>query len=203
MIRTGRTNMCSARTVFFALAFASLSILPFPAQALLIQFCIPVCQGTDADPAPTVFGPGTPVTDENGVVTNSMSLGTFMHTRGAVGFTITATVTSQQSATLQKITFNPTSITATSGSPCSTTSPCRIEVIATTDQFDFPAPKPSGGYPAGAFMIGSFTGPQAASPNGDTISATAEASGLSTSFQPVSTDVVNAAPGTGPGNTGT
>lgn len=196
---------------FFLLTAVSLSAAPLPASALRIQFCIPVCEGTDADPQPTVFGPGTAVTDENGVVTNSMSLGTFTHTRDAKAFTITATVTSQQSATLQKITFNPTSITAVAGSACSTTDPCRMEVVATSDQFDFPTPKPVGGYPAGAYMMGSFTGPQAASPNGDTISATSEASGLRlvsiegtgpAAEEPVTTDVVNTAPGTDPGNVG-
>jgi hypothetical protein len=203
------------RIGFSLLTLLSLSMLPLPAQALLIQFCIPACQGTGADPTPRVFGPGTPVTDANGVTTNSIPLGTFTHTRGAVAFTITATVASQQSATLQKITFNPTSITANSNSACSTTAPCRIEVIATSDQLDFPAPKPVGGYPAGTFMVGSFTGLQAPSPNGDTISSTGEASGTrlvsvtgsdgatQQVLEPVNTDVVNATPGTGPGNTGT
>ena len=58
------------------------------------------------------------------------------------------------------------------------TEPCRLEIVATSNQFDFPTPKPVGGFSAGAFMMGSFAGPQAVSPNGDTISATSEASGI-------------------------
>lgn len=196
-----------------ALGVASLGLLPLPASALLVQFCMPVCEGTD----PLFirqFGPGAPA-DVSGVTVNSISTGTFQLQRDGKSFTITGTITSQQSATLQKITFNPTSITADLGSTCSVLEPCRLEIIATSDQLDFPAPKPVGGYPAGAFMIGSFTGPQGANPTGDTISSTGEASGAgmvsvanpdgtsSLVFQPFATDVVNATPGTGPGNVGT
>lgn len=203
--------MRSTKINLFLVALAALSFVPLPARALLIQFCTPSCEGPDADPAPSVFGPGTAVTDADGVTTNSIPIATFIHTRGAKAFTITATVTSQQSATLQKITFNPTSVTANLGSACSTADPCQLEILATSDQLDFPTPKPTGGYPAGAFMMGSFTGPQAASPNGDTISATSEASGVrlvsidtgtSAFVEPISTDVVNATPGTGPANVG-
>lgn len=202
------------RIGFSLLTLLGLAALPLPAQALLIQFCIPVCEGPEADPRPMVFGPGTPVMDANGVTTNSIPLGTFTHTRDAVAFTITATVASQQSATLQKISFNPTSIAANSNSTCSTTGPCRIEVLATSDHLDFPVPKPTGGYPAGAFMIGSFTGPQARSPDGDSIASTGEASGtrlvrvtdadgtVREVLELVNTDVINATPGTDPGNTG-
>jgi hypothetical protein len=201
--------MRSQKITFILAALAALSAVPPTAKALEIKFCTPTCEGTDADPLPSVFGPGTPVTDAIGVTTNSVPI-VLTHTRGATAFTITATVTAQQSASLQKISFNPTSITVNAGSPCSTTTPCRMEVIATSDQFDFPTPKPTGGYPAGAFMMGAFTGPQAASPNGDTISATSEASGIklvsidvgATTLEPVSTDVVNATPGTGPANVG-
>jgi hypothetical protein len=191
----------------FLLSGFSVLLLPLSAGALEIKFCIPAC---DTDPAPAIVGPGTPLTDA-GVTTNSIPIASFVHTSGAVAFTVNATVSSQQSATLQKITFNPTTITANTGSACSTSSPCRMEVIATSDQLDFPAEKPAGGYPAGVFMMGSFTGPQAASPNGDAIAMTAEASGvrlLSTEtdtgsgIEPVSTDVINATPGTDPGNTG-
>jgi hypothetical protein len=211
MFRERRTKMRWPKIGFFLLTAVSLSALPLPASALRIQFCIPACEGPEADPQPKVFGPGNPLPDDNGVVTNSVSLGTFGHSRDSKAFTITATVTSQQSASLQKITFNPTSITADLGSTCSTADPCRIEIIATSDQFDFPALKPVGGYPAGAYMTGSFTGPQAASPNGDTISATSEASGIrlvstdstgSEVAEPVTTDVINTAPGTDPGNVG-
>jgi len=195
-------------------ALAVLSAVPLSANALQVRFCSPVCEATAADPvpdpSPRVFNGGTP-TDVNGVTTNSAVI-VHTHTNGTTSFTITATVTSQQSATLQKITFNPTSITVNTGSPCNTSSsnPCRLEVIATSDDRDFPAPKPTGGYPAGAFMMGSFTGPQAPAPNGDTISVTSEASGIrlvtdssgAVVIEPISTDFVNAAPGTGPANVG-
>jgi hypothetical protein len=198
--------MRSQKTTFILAALAVLSAVPLSANALQIRFCTPVCEGVGADPAPSVFNGGTPVTDANGVTTNSAVIAA-VHTNGATSFTITATVTSQQSASLQKITFNPTSITVNAGSPCSTLNPCRLEVVATSDQLDFPAAKPTGGYPAGAYMVGSFTGPQAAAPNGDTISATSEASGIrlvsADVIEAISTDVVNATPGTGPANVGT
>ena len=206
------------------LALLCLSI-PLPAQALLVEFCIPFC-GEGGDPSPKPFGPGTPAGDlATSVTTNSVPIvdpgsTTATHTgSGAfsgVRFTITGIVSSLQSATLQKIAFNPGfSVTANPGSGCNTsaTNPCRIEVRATSDQFDFPAPKPIGGYPAGVYMLGSFTGPQALGVGmGDTISSTAEASGarLVTAdgtttlpvLVPVNTDVINATPGTDPGNIG-
>jgi hypothetical protein len=203
--------MRTQKITYILAALAVLSAVPLSASALQVRFCTPVCEGTGADPTPSVFNGGTPVTDANGVTTNSAVI-VATHTNGATSFTITATVTSQQSASLQKITFNPTSITVNAGSPCSTANPCRLEVMATSDELDFPTPKPSGGYPAGAYMVGSFTGFQAASPNGDTISATSEASGIrlvsadttgGVVVEPISTDVVNATPGTGPANVGT
>ena len=137
------------------------------------EVLLATCEGPDADPSPTVIGPGTPVTDPvTGVTTNSIVIPTFTTQGATKAFTITATVTSQQSGSLQKIVFNPTAINATSASACSVTEPCRLEIVATSNQFDFPTPKPVGGYPAGAFMMGLFAGPQAVSPNGDTISAT-------------------------------
>ena len=96
----------------------------------------------------------------------------------------------QQSGTLQKITFNPTAITANATTDCNTsaTNPCRLEIIATSHVADFPTAKPTGGYPAGVFMAGFFTGTQPStgtnypSPGpqslGDSISMTAQASGL-------------------------
>ena len=196
--------MRSPKISFLLVAFAALSVPSLPASALDVLFCSPVCEGPDADPAPTPFGPGTAVTDPTtGVTTNSLAIATFTHTRGAKAFLITATVTAQQSATLQRITFNPTSITAVAGSACSVTDPCRLEIVATSSPADFPTPKLVGGYPAGAFMMGAFTGPQAATPNGDTIAATSEATGLAADGAPVSTDVINSTPGTGPANVGT
>ena len=199
----------------FVLTFLSLSAIPLSAEALLIQFCVPSCDGPNADP--DKFTPGLnqvqsdpatqTTTDANGVTTTSVSIATFVYKQ----FTITGTVTSQQSATLQKISFNPTTVTANTGSGCTAANPCRIEVVATSDQNDFPTEKPAGGYPAGVFMLGSFSGTQAAG-NGDTISMTGEASGLRLIpsdiantppiAEPVSTDVINTKPGTDPGNTG-
>ena len=171
-------------------------------EALEVRFCVPVCTGTGADPTPQIRGPGVPST-VSGVTTTRVTIASFVYK----GFTISGTVTSQQSGTLQKITFNPTAVTANAGSGCNTsaTNPCRIEIIATSNIADFPAGKPVGGYPAGVFMAGFFTGPQAASPNGDTISMTSEASGLGgTVAAPtttlVNTAVINATPGTAPGD---
>ena len=121
---------------------------------------------------------------------------------------------SEQSGTLQRITFNPTSITANTGSACNTTTanPCRIEIIATSHIADFPVKKTTGGYPAGASMSGTFTGtPQTGTGNGDTISLTASASGLReaastnpttiTDSHAINSDVINATPGAGSGDT--
>ena len=107
-------------------------------------------------------------------------------TDGRATFTISGTVTAQQSGTLQKITFNPTTIAANVDSACNTTAtnPCRVEIIATSSIVDFPDRKPVGGYPAGVFMTGYFTGVQPLHQvpklaTGDTISMTAESSGVS------------------------
>ena len=129
-----------------------------------------------SDGSPVTRGPGTPST-VSGVTTTRVAIASFV--KGP--FTISGTVTSQQSGTLQKITFSPTTITANANAGCNTTAtnPCRIEVIGTSHWSDFPLAKTTNvGYPAGVYMAGSFTGTQAASPNGDTISMTAEASGL-------------------------
>jgi len=139
-----------------------------------------------------------------GVTTTVVTIPSFTYK----GFTISGTVTAQQSGTLQKIAFNPTAVTAIAGTSCTpaATNPCRIEIIATSHVANFPARKPTGGYPAGVFMAGFFTGTQAAKPNGDTISMTAEASGLkeAASSHPITIDdndalnkaVINATPGT-------
>jgi hypothetical protein len=125
-------------------------------------------------------------------------------------------VTAQQSGTLQKITFNPTTITAGTGCNTTASNPCKIEIIATSHWNDFPAAKPTVGYPAGVFLAGFFTGtePTHASPpnpNGDTVSLTGEASGLKASAggsptiivetDALNKDVINATPGTSTGDT--
>ena len=86
-------------TLWLAVATA----VPFSARALEVKFCSPTCEGPDADPSPTVIGPGTPVTDPvTGVTTNSIVIPTFTTQGATKAFTITATVTSQQSGSLQK-----------------------------------------------------------------------------------------------------
>jgi len=128
-------------------------------------------------------------------------------------FTISGTVTAQQSGTLQKITFNPTTITANANGGCNATdtNPCQLQIIATSDTVDFPFDKPVGGYPAGVFMAGGFTGTEPRhlsppDPNGDAISMTGEAGGLDASVNPpvlLSNAVINATPGTGTGDAAT
>jgi hypothetical protein len=176
-------------------------MLPIPAHALTIQFCTPDCVN-DPNPVTVVSAPGQTVTDANGVTT-TVPIPAFGLPSAAPVFTITATVSSQQSGTLQKIAFNPTTITANTGTTCSGTAPCKLEIIALSNATDFPAQKPVGGYPAGVFMMGSFAGTQAAN-NGDTISMTGEASGLATSdsgtLTAVGTDVINNTPAPGAAN---
>jgi len=182
------------------LLLSAMLMLPIPAHALTIQFCTPDCIN-DHNPVTVVSAPGQTVTDANGVTT-TVPIPAFGLPSAAPVFTITATVTSQQSGTLQKIAFNPTTITANTGTTCSGTAPCKLEIIALSDQNDFPTLKPVGGYPAGVFMMGSFAGTQAAN-NGDTISMTGEASGLGTvdgTVQPVGTDVINNTPAPGAAN---
>ena len=194
------------KKVLFISTLLWLAAVPLSAEALSIQICSPTCL-IDTAPFTTRSDPQTTFQDANGVWTTRVPISmTFRQ------FTISATVTSQQSGTLQKIAFNPTVITAITGSGCSITSPCSLEIVATSDEVDFPVAKPVGGYPAGATMIGSFTGPQGVNPNGDSISVTAEASGVRLGaidpntgrpiLEPLNTDVINATPGTGPGNTG-
>ena len=191
------------------LALLAVSIA-LPAYALQIQICSPSC-AVDQTPVTLVSDPTTQTSvDSNGVWTTKVPIATFVFRQ----FTITATVTAQQSGSLQRISFNPTTIQANAGTGCSVTAPCQLEVMATSDELDFPILKPVGGYPAGSFMSGSFFGTQAFSPNGDTISVTGEASGVllvpSTdpnnprpTVVPLNTDIINATPGTGPGNIGT
>jgi hypothetical protein len=190
-----------------------LSAIPPTAAALEIKFCVPSCA---AALATVTRGPGTPST-VSGVTTTRVTIPSFtISTGGAVRFTISGTVTSQQSGTLQKITFNPTAITA--GTGCNTTSsnPCKLEIIATSHWNDFPTAKPTTGYPAGVFLAGFFTGTEPAhasppNPNGDIVSLTGEASGLKASAggsptiiaegDALNKDVINATPGTSTGDT--
>ncbi len=187
------------------LLLTAVLMAPLSAQALLLQFCTPDCV-TDTVQFRVASTPSQTSTDATGVTTTSVPIASFVYGP----FTITATVTSQQSGTLQRITFNPTTVTANAGTTCSTAAPCLLEIIATSDVNDFPTPKPVGGYPAGVFMMGSFAGAQAAG-NGDTISMTGEASGLAAvtdpvtgaiTMQPVLIDVINNTPAAGPANTG-
>ena len=193
------------------LSFLAASVLPLSAHALQIEFCVPDCatgvkHTIQSEPAQTV-------TDATGLTTTTVPIASFTHQ----GFTISATVSSLQSGTLQKIAFNPTTIIAAAGSGCSVTLPCKMEIVATSNPCDFPTAKPAGGYPAGVFMMGSFAGAQPAG-NGDTIAMTGEASGATSSApleaclnadpatRPVAIaatdDVINATPGTGPANIG-
>jgi len=78
-----------------------------------------------------------------------------------------------------------------------------MEVIATSSATDFPLQKPIGGYPAGVFMVGSFTGLQTVN-NGDTIAMTGTSSGLVTgtdgTVTAFGTDVINTTPAPGAAN---
>jgi hypothetical protein len=141
-----------------------------------------------------------PVQNPTGVFTTTLAL-----TGVTVGgFTVAGTApkaVAVQSGTLQKITFSTTTIKApTTG--CSVAAPCSIEIVATSDPNDFPTRKPTGGYPAGVFLAGFFTGAQSATAGqGDTISMSAEASGLTEAGAPLNSDVINATPGAGAGDT--
>jgi hypothetical protein len=187
-------------TIVFSLFTAAL-MAPISAHALVIQFCTPDCtipisqQITFASVASqTVKDPVT------GTTITTVPIPAFAYGP----FTITATVSSQQSGTLQKISFNPTTISANTGTLCSATAACHLQILATSDESDFPLAKPTGGYPAGVYMVGSFGGTEAVG-NGDTISMTGTASSLISADSgptPVAPDVINTTPGTGPGNVG-
>jgi hypothetical protein len=197
------------RTSTIALSLLTGAVLaPLSAHAVIIQFCTPDCvTDTVQFQIPRDAPGGTPTTDPTTLITTTtVPIASF--TYGP--FTISGTVTSQQSGTLQKITFSPTTITTTTSSGCSVTAPCRLQIIATSERADFPVPKPVGGYPAGAYMMGSFTGTQVVN-NGDTIAMTGTAAGLTQGTDangnpiglvPVSPDVINNTPDTDPGNVG-
>jgi hypothetical protein len=199
MRRERRTEMRCQKLGLSLLTFLSLAALPLPGQALVVRLCTPVCEGLLADTTPVAPGVNeftslpAQTSTLNGVTTTSLPVSVTYN-----GFVVSGTITSQQSGTLQRIVFNPTVITAPS-SGCSLTTPCRFEILATSQPTDFPIAKPAGGFPAGAFMSGKFEGLG----NGDTISSTGESSGLSADFTPVSTDVINLTPATGGANVGT
>jgi hypothetical protein len=204
LLKEGRTKMRWSKTALFLLVFTFLPLLPFSAHALEVKFCVPSCPpegapipvGTTVLTAPTDFGAPRPRESANGITTTVIDL--FGEIVGP--FTITATVTADQSSTIQQIIFNPTTIATDFASGCTTddTNPCKLQIIASASQTagDFPDSRPAGGYPAGVFKSGWFTGPQ--DPNaGDTISLTGVTSSLSESG---SRAVINVTPGSGAGD---
>lgn len=179
-----------------------LPLATFSAHALEVTFCVPSCAAPQyIRTAPTDFGIFTPPQTVDGVTTTFIDIAS--DGNNAVGpFTITATVTAEQSGTIQQIIFNPTTIatdSATSGCTTDATNPCRLEIIARSDPADFPGTRPAGGYPAGVFMAGFFSGTQAA--DGDTISMTGATSALSSINAARNTEVINVTPGGGAGDT--
>ena len=90
---------------------------------------MPTC-AADLSTATATRGPGMTVDRQQRHYDNSQY--SEFHLRK--GFTISGTVTSLQSGTLQKITFNPTAIATTATAGCNTTAtnPCRIEITATS-----------------------------------------------------------------------
>ncbi len=197
----------------FLLTLLLLAVIPLTAEALQVQICVPNCVPPLTGKTVVNKGPGVISTPSAGVTRTTVDIsGTNIQLPGSgtdptKRFTITSTakVVSEQSATLQKITLSTTKITAPTAAVCTTASsnPCTIQIVATSEPADFPTAKPTGGYPAGVIMAGFFTGNQAASPNGDTISMTGEASGLSSATPPLplGNDVINATPGAGSGDT--
>jgi hypothetical protein len=177
------------KTCSFLLIF--LPLVPFSARALEVKFCVPSCAAEGA--TIVTVGPGTRWT-EYGVHFTKVEIGLVIS-----GFTITATVTGEQSGTMQNIIFNPTTIATSTTSACNTTAtnPCRLEIIATSEPLDFPYRMPPGAYPRGVFMSGIFTNTQLPEPDGDTISMTGEHSGLSANNVPLGNAIINGIPGTG------
>lgn len=188
------------------LVFSVIPLLaPLPASALEVTFCIPNCEAPTAIQTRSSSLQQTVRDATTGVTTTTFPIPTDVV---LPGFTISGTVTAQQSGTLQKITFNPTAITATGACNTTLNNPCRLQIVATSQEQDFPDRKPVGGYPSGVYMAGVFTGVEPlhkfpADPNGDTISMTGEASGLSEDGEPINNAVINATPGTSVGDTAT
>src|SRR5438045_1386284 len=145
-----RTQMRRQKRSLWVAAIICLGAIAPSAQALDVTFCIPSCS---AGATIVTAGPGTPQLDLNtGVITTQVTVPSFvMGSGGANRFTINATVTAEQSGTLQKITFNPTTISTSTASGCNTTTnnPCRLQIVATsslgdlvtTRPADFPNPK--------------------------------------------------------------
>lgn len=212
-----RTNIRWPKIGLFLLTLLFLSAIPLTAEALNVQFCRPDCATALAANKKTVSETGTPVQNPTGVFTTTLNLTATGLAGGAVlnvgGFTVTGTprAVAQQSGTLQKITFTAGTKITPPTSGCTPAAPCSIEIIATTDANDFPKPKPTGGYPAAVFLSGVFAGTQPStgtnypSPGpqsaGDSISMTAEASGLATDLvTPLNSDVINNTGGAGAGD---
>jgi len=197
-------GLLTCRYFYFAVVAIALGMPS--AHAIEVKLCAP---GLDCITMPSrgaTSGDGVGVSATTLVLTDSTGTATTF-TYGP--FTISGTVTAEQSGTLQRITFNPTTITATPTAPTvcdlTATNRCQLQIIATSDTLDFPYDKPVGGYPAGVFMAGGFTGTEPRhlsppNPDGDTISMTGEAGGLDTTVTPavvLNNSVINATPGTG------
>jgi hypothetical protein len=198
---------------FLVLSLLLLAVAPPAAEALSVTFCMPSCASpklvngvpqTVRRPAATAGAPeGT--TRNIGTAANpiwSTTIATNVASAATLGgFSVAGTAVALQSGTLQKITFNPMTITAPAA--CPTLADCRLELVATSAPKDFPVSKTAGGYPAGVFMSGFFFGPQSAT-GGDTLSMTARASGLSVSGSGAvtvhNTDVINSVNGGGAGD---
>lgn len=195
-----------SKTALSLLVFIFPALLPLSAHALEVKFCVPSCppegQPIPADTivvtAPTDIGAQRPRE-----ITDGLTITVIDIADAVVGpFMITATVTAEQSGTLQQIIFNPTTIATdafTSGCTTdATNNPCKLEIVAAASQAtgDFPDSRPAGGYPAGVFKAGIFSGIQ--DPNGgDTISMTGITRSLAENGSPA---VINVTPGTGAGD---
>ena len=194
------------------------SAVPFSAHALRVKFCAPSCPTGGADiPGGTfveTLGPGVRTDFDGGAAAGGITITVVEASGLSVGpFTITATVTADQSGTIQQIIFNPTTVATGPGSGCRVpdltqdpplTNPCRLEIVAISDPDDFPLLRPPGGYPAGVFKSGFFLGPQ--DPNaGDSISMSGATSGLSggglSAVVARDTGFINVTPGPGTGDT--
>ena len=201
-------------SAFFVLSILLFAVAPPAAEALSLTFCTPNCTNPKiVNGVPqTVRRPGATAAEPEGITRNigttanpiwSTTITTNVGTAATLGgFSVSGTAIALQSGTLQKITFNPMTITAPAS--CPALADCRLEIVATSVPKDFPVPKPTGGYPAGVFMSGFFLGPQSAA-GGDTVSMTARASGLSVSSSGAvtvhNTDVINSVNGGGTGDT--
>src|SRR4051794_13552592 len=101
--RPGSKNMRSSRIVLSLMAAALMA--PISAHALVIQICTPDCS-IPPEQQITVSSVASQTAKDpvTGVTTTTVPIAAFVYGP----FTISATVTAQQSGTLQKISFNPT-----------------------------------------------------------------------------------------------